>query len=571
MIPSCEGMTLFYSYHLYYNENMFLFFKPYLNFIKKAFLVVAVYFIVISLFSHFIGRDKVSLSSGSDPIKQNRAEIYKVINDKELNKTKEGKLTVALYKMSMCSMIGEACTDNPADADKNYGKSVFGFMSNLIIIPYANPPASGVMWAYEGLQNAGFVPKTMAAEGIGFAAIKPFSNLWKIFRDLSYMLLVIVLIAIGFMIMFRAKINPQTVISVENALPKIVISLILITFSFAIAGFMIDLMYVLIILIISILSNNTDVHIDVQTYQNALLNGDLKFFFSKLGNIWGIGDALLSFMPTFGIIIFNVITGIVLYFVLGLIPGVGPIFTGGVAKGAWGEWAGALLNLVSAWPRMLIAGALGFFIVPLIISVLVWFTVVFLFFRITFLLFKSYIEIILFIIFAPILLLFEAIPGKNAFSWWLKNLLGDLISFPLVVLFMLIATILIESSSSGANIWNPPLLPQMGSAQFGTLIGIGIMFLIPDFIKLIKEAIGLKPLPIQVGLGTYFGGAGAALGGGMGLVGQIGSVSLGLSALTGKNIGEMVGITKPRQAGANTGESADINETIKKIASALKL
>ena len=47
--------------------------------------------------------------------------------------------------MSMCSMIGEACTDNPADADKNYGKSVFGFMSNLIIIPYANPPASGVM------------------------------------------------------------------------------------------------------------------------------------------------------------------------------------------------------------------------------------------------------------------------------------------------------------------------------------------------------------------------------------------------------------------------------------------
>ncbi|MEK7495740.1 MAG: hypothetical protein AAB603_04060, partial [Patescibacteria group bacterium] len=194
---------------------------PYLknifSFAKKAFLVIAVYFIVISLFSHFINKDKISLAPKTDPIKQNRAEIYKVINDKELNKTKEGKLTIALYKMSMCSMIGEACTDNPADADKNYGKSVFGFMSNLIIIPYANPPASGVMWAYEGLQNAGFVPKTMAAEGIGFAAIKPFSNLWKIFRDLSYMLLVIVLIAIGFMIMFRAKINPQTVISVENA------------------------------------------------------------------------------------------------------------------------------------------------------------------------------------------------------------------------------------------------------------------------------------------------------------------------------------------------------------------
>lgn len=520
---------------------MLSFLKPTISFLKKAFLVIAVYFIVISLFSHFIQKDRISLIPQTSPIEQNRKEIYKVINDKELNKTKEGKLTIALYKMSMCSMIGEACTDNPADADKNYGKSVFGFMSNLIIIPYANPPASGVMWAYEGLQKAGFVPKTMAAEGIGFAAIKPFSNLWKIFRDLSYMLLVIVLIAIGFMIMFRAKINPQTVISVENALPKIVIALILITFSFAIAGFLIDLMYVLIILIISILSKNTAVHIDVQTYQNALLNGDMKFLFNKLGNIWEIGDALLSFMPVLLKIIFNIITGIVLYFVLGLIPGIGPILTGSAADGAWGKWAEAATAMVAFIPRVVIAGILGFFFVPLIISTFVWFTVIFLFFRIIFLLFKSYIEIILFIIFAPILLLFEAIPGKNAFSWWLKNLLGNLISFPLVVLFMLIATILIESSNSGANVWNPPLLPQMGSAQFGTLIGIGIMFLIPDFIKLIKEAIGLKPLPIQVGLGTYFGGTTAALGGGIGLLGQVGSVSLGLQAFGSKGfIGEAI-------------------------------
>src|SRR3989338_772283 len=167
---------------------MLSFLKPTINFLKKTFLVIAVYFIVISLFSHFIQKDRISLSPKTSPIEKNRAEIYKIINDKELNKTQQGKLTIALYKMFMCSMIGEACTNNPNDADKNYKKSVFGFMSNLIIIPYANPPASGVMWAYEGLQNAGFVPKTMAAEGIGFAAIKPFTNLWKILRDLSYML-----------------------------------------------------------------------------------------------------------------------------------------------------------------------------------------------------------------------------------------------------------------------------------------------------------------------------------------------------------------------------------------------
>ncbi|MFA6017203.1 MAG: hypothetical protein WC744_03900 [Patescibacteria group bacterium] len=536
---------------------MFLFLNPAFSFLKKAFLVVAVFFIVITLFSNFIGKDKIALSSTkSDPIKQNRIEIYKVINDKELNKTQQGKLTIAVYKTSMCIMLGEACTKNPADADKNYGKSFFGFVGNLIAMPYSNPPASGIAWVSDSLQQAGFIPKTMAAEGIGFAAIKPFSNLWKIFRDLSYMLLVVILIAIGFMVMFRTKINPQTVISVENALPKIVISLILITFSFAIAGFMIDLMYVLIVLIISILSKNPDVHIDVQTYQNAFLGGNSWFIFSKLGNIWGIGEALLSFLPTIARIIFTVIVAFITSFLVQGIPVLGDFFTGDIGKfSALGNWTKNAVEAIFKFPIWVIILFLSTFILlPAVISLFVWFTVIFLFFRITFLLFKSYIEIILLIIFSPILLLFEAIPGKNVFGWWLKNLLGDLISFPLVICFMLIATILIESSNSGANIWSPPLLPQMGSAYFGTLIGIGIMFLIPDFIKLIKEAIGLKPLPIQVGLGTYFGGTSAAVGGGLGLLGQVGSISLGLSALSGdQGIGKLFkeGVSKLRRSTPN--------------------
>jgi len=50
----------------------------------------------------------------------------------------------------------------------------------------------------------------------------------------------------AFMIMFRVRISPQTVITVQSALPKIIFTLILITFSYAIAGFLIDLMYVVI-------------------------------------------------------------------------------------------------------------------------------------------------------------------------------------------------------------------------------------------------------------------------------------------------------------------------------------
>jgi hypothetical protein len=44
--------------------------------------------------------------------------------------------------------------------------------------------------------------------------------------------------------MFRAKISPQVVISAQSALPKVAIGLVFITFSYAIAGFMVDIAFV---------------------------------------------------------------------------------------------------------------------------------------------------------------------------------------------------------------------------------------------------------------------------------------------------------------------------------------
>ena len=560
---------------------MLSFLKPTISFLKKAFLVIAVYFIVISLFSHFINKDKVSLVSKTDPIKQNRVEIYKVINDKELNKTKEGKLTIALYKMSMCSMIGEACTNNPADADKNYKKSVFGFMSNLIIIPYANPPASGVMWAYEGLQNAGFVPKTLAAEGIGFAAIKPFSNLWKIFRDLSYMLLVIVLIAIGFMIMFRAKINPQTVISVENALPKIVISLILITFSFAIAGFLIDLMYIIIGLIVSVLIKDPT---QATQYKNEymmanstdLLFRDIRarFGFGSIGA--ALGSAFTQIVPLPIYLILRSAGGVLFIFLmrwllLFVTEQGGSLFgfantNVGIATAVLGP--GEILKAIFSIPFfgffLLLLFSIGFiFVIPWIVTLLIGFSILFLFFRIFFILFTSYLKLIVNIIIAPLLLLLEAVPGKDAFKYWFMNIIGNLIPFPIIIFVFLLGYLIIFNTSPSDMTARLPYLYGIDSNSFRLMIGLGLIFLIPDFIKTIKEALGIKELPFNIGVGTFFGGVAAGVGGGIGLVGQIGSVSLGLSAITGKGIGEIVGLVKPRPGGGQTEQPADQSKASK--------
>ena len=234
---------------------MISFIRKALIFAKKALIVITVFLIVIGIYLSVINKNRPK--STTDYIQRNRVQIYKIIKNKKLQSSKEGKILVLVYKSIMCNIVGEACTDNPDDGDKNFKKSIFGFVANLITIPYTNPPASGIYWAYNGLQYSGFAPKIFAAEGIGFVAIKPLMDIWKIFRDICYLILVIVLIAIGFMIMFRMKINPQTVISLENALPRIVIALILINFSYAIAGFLIDFMYLLIAIIISILAGNS--------------------------------------------------------------------------------------------------------------------------------------------------------------------------------------------------------------------------------------------------------------------------------------------------------------------------
>jgi hypothetical protein len=520
--------------------------KPTLSFLKKAFLVVAVYFVVISLFFHFIGKDKVALTSSRiDSIKQNRTAIYKVINNKELSKTKEGKFNISLYRGVMCSVIGEACTNNPSDADKNYGKSVFGFMTNLIVIPYANPPASGVAWAYSGLQNAGFVPKTYAAEGIGFAAIKPFSNLWKIFRDLSYMVLVIILIAIGFMIMFRTKINPQTVISVENALPKIVIALILITFSFAIAGFLIDLMYIAIGLIVSILIKDP-------TQATQFKN---EYMMSSAAQLWvrdlqlrnglttsgQIGTALIGILPSeVEVTIRTLIGGITALILRGPLDSIiDPISktlnNWAFGTVSWGEIFGGPIKIILTTFVGLGVFTLGFYylITPIFI-LLIFFSILFLLFRIIMMLFSNYLKLILLVVLGPFLLLFEAVPGKSALKYWVMNIIGNLLAFPLTIFIFCLGYVLLNSNPQIDFTARLPYLYGINSDNFRLLISTGLVFLIPDLNKLAKEALGIKDLPIPIGVGTYFGGVAAGVGGGVGLLGQIGSVSLGLQALSGE-------------------------------------
>jgi hypothetical protein len=471
---------------------------------------------------YFINKDRPKITY--DPIQKNRDDIYKIINDKKLNSTKEGKLTITIYRSMTCGFIGEACSNNPDDGDKNYNHSLLGFMGNLIALPYANPPASGVYWAYSNLQNAGFVPKTYAAEGVGFGALRPFMNLWKVFRDISYMLLVIVLIAIGFMIMFRMKLNPQTVISVESALPRIVISLLLITFSFPIAGLLVDLMYVLILITIAILGNRGN-FFNITEFQNKYVSpnfGTISSGLLPLGffpTLWMLANSIIALLPKIINQILRTITGVLLgglffkwietsvFKISDSISELGGSIPIGESIMAAAE---IVVKILIGILLALIAFGIGYASLGVIIFILVFFTYLFMIFRIFFLLFSTYIRIFLMVVFSPLFMLMEAIPGKNAFGYWFKNLFVDILIFPVVIILFVVSYLIINILPTGGNIWQPPFLTELNPQAFTVLLAMGILFMIPDLVKLMKELLGVKGLPVSLGLGTYFSGVSTA-------------------------------------------------------------
>src|SRR3990167_1477829 len=61
-------------------------------------------------------------------------------------------------------------------------------------------------------------------------------ELWKLARNASYAILSIIMIVIGMMIMVRKKVNTQLIVTVENAIPRVILGVFLITFSYPIGA-----------------------------------------------------------------------------------------------------------------------------------------------------------------------------------------------------------------------------------------------------------------------------------------------------------------------------------------------
>lgn len=329
-----------------------------------------------------------------------------------------------------------------------------------------NPPIQTHEYVADVLQNIGIV-KPAYAQGIGFAGLNPVLTVWKAFRNLAYFCFIIIFVVIGFMIMFRTKINSNTIATIQESLPKIIVTLLLITFSYAIGGLVIDLMYLSIFVLIGLLQQ-----VGIVTNSANTLN----VIFGK--NI--IGIAFTYFMG------WREITG------------VGAEAIGSIVSEAFGGLAGFITNGL-AWAILAVA---------VLIAV----------FRTLFQLVVAYVGIILSVVFAPLQLLPNAFPGSSAFSKWIKGLIANAAVFPAVVMMIIIGISLTgsygardmesigmpvtEGEGTGFSYGGfiPPLITwqnggQSGSGSAGAIrsvIGLGIILLLPEVVKMVKKAFEIK-------------------------------------------------------------------------------
>jgi hypothetical protein len=261
---------------------------------------------------------------------------------------------------------------------------------------YAANSASGHISGYEELMNSGIV------------------DLWTKTLNISYIFFVLVMLVAGFMIMFRHKLGGQTMVTLGTILPKIIISLVLATFSFAIAGLIIDIG-------------------GIVTGMAAYILGD-GLSLSSISGIKGLMASVLGQDNTnFGYVVKGVIESF----------GISDLFKTMTSGSPVGLLAIALAVISFVIP--VIGGSIGTvaFLILIIILGIIFFGAI----KVLITLYKAYFGLLIAVILGPIQITLGAIPGNsNMVGNWIKTVLRNVLVFPVVFFIVNIPNALVNSS-----------------------------------------------------------------------------------------------------------------------------
>ena len=230
-------------------------------------------------------------------------------------------------------------------------------------------------------------------------------GLWTRVLNISYVIFVIIMIIAGFMIMFRHKLGGQTIVTLGSVLPRVIVALIIATFSFAIAGLIIDL---------------GGVASGIVAYVLGLDDG-----LSPISTLGGLMGAVFKG----GLGITATISG-----VIGL-AGVASFVTVGASAASGVTGLAAIVAAVSnpvGWVITGIVGSIGVILALVIVGIILVGAI-----RVLITLFKAYFSLLISVILGPLQITLGAIPGNNRMiTNWLLSILRNVLVFP-VVLFII--------------------------------------------------------------------------------------------------------------------------------------
>lgn len=430
------------------------------------------------------------------------------------------------------------------------GGGAIGAMGNLISMTFALPVHTGDYIHYLA-GNFGISKPTYAAanpspnpcyqdpRGIGFCGLSKMNliGVWSVFRNIVYLIFILIFVIIGIAIMLRVKIDPRTVMTVQNQIPKIIIGLLLVTFSFAIAGFLIDIMYVAIYLIFNVFSQAAP-NAGLSTLNPTFLQGNTPFAafdamaanggasggggFAAIAGVAGpFGDMFRSIIGIGGPLggAFNNSPINILIHSLSVIGGVlaGAIIASSDAVGALDLIPGVNL-LIGGAAGVVSGGAIEVLLRELlpnaIIFLIIFIAVFAAMIRLWFTLITAYVFILVDVIFAPLWIIGGLIPGNTSqnvgFNAWLRDMTANLSAFPVTIAMFMIGKLLSSAvgTTQATGQFVPPLVgnPDVPGA-IGSLIMVGVILSTPGVVKMTKAAfkapkIDLAPVGQYLGVGT---------------------------------------------------------------------
>lgn len=461
------------------------------------------------------------------------------------------------------SIIGQPCigygVGNPNQPPQAYefnqlpGGGMLGFIADGITLSYSGPPIRTAQYIADLGKKLNIVqPAYAQVGGSGNTVIEPIKKIWELSRNLAYLGMTAIFIIVGFMIMFRHKLNPQTVISVQSALPGLVIGLILITFSYFLASLFVDLSFVSTNLVGGIFDASKLGTGTTEKIANGNILDTFGYFinpdgnemvmvnvaretansleFLKKGTIGGIITILSALIGCkMGTLLGGPIEDLILkatpiggtVAVLTTAEKLAPIsaFFFGKSATAIGHAAGCVAGAILT-PGIVMGTQLLQWLLGMVLYIILILALLMTMFKVFFSVINAYIGIVILTLTAPIRFLLASVPGsKSSFSNWLKEMLANVLIFPAYFVVFFIASYIIGGSIAGQfGVSDPkidfgkgtvPFLQGFSSDLIRIALGYGFLFLSPNLPDIIKGALGVKdPGYGKIAVGAVIGGFG---------------------------------------------------------------